>query len=57
MDIVNREVNATLPALNEQMLREGAEPVGGTPAQFSAFIKREHDKWAVLVKKFDPQAH
>lgn len=57
VDIVNREVNATLPALNEQMLREGAEPVGGTPAQFSAFIKREHDKWAVLVKKFDPQAH
>ncbi len=39
------------------MLREGAEPVGGTPAQFATFIKREHDKWAVLVKKFDPQAH
>lgn len=57
VDLVNREVNATLPALNEQMLREGAEPVGGTPAQFATFIKGEHDKWAVLVKKFDPQAH
>ncbi len=57
VDLVNREVNATLPALNEQMLREGAEPVGGTPAQFATFIKSEHDKWAVLVKKFDPQAH
>ncbi len=57
VDLVNREVNATLPALNEQMLGEGAEPVGGTPAQFATFIKREHDKWAVLVKKFDPQAH
>ncbi len=57
VDLVNREVTATLPALNEQMLREGAEPVGGTPAQFATFIKREHDKWAVLVKKFDPQAH
>lgn len=57
VDLVNREVNATLPVLNEQMLREGAEPVGGTPAQFATFIKREHGKWAVLVKQFDPQAH
>jgi len=57
VDLVNREVNASLPALNEQMIREGAEPVGGTPAQFATFIKSEHDKWAVLVRKFDPQAH
>ncbi len=57
VEVVNREVNAALPALNEKMLREGAEPVGGTPAQFGAFIKREHDKWAVLVRKFAPEAH
>ncbi len=57
VDVVNREVNAALPGLNEQMLREGAEPVGGTPAQFGAFIKREHDKWALLVRKFAPEAH
>ncbi|WP_447920988.1 Bug family tripartite tricarboxylate transporter substrate binding protein [Achromobacter aegrifaciens] len=57
VDVVNREVNAALPGLNDQMLREGAEPVGGTPAQFGAFIKREHDKWAVLVRKFAPEAH
>ncbi|MGE8687584.1 MAG: Bug family tripartite tricarboxylate transporter substrate binding protein [Achromobacter sp.] len=57
VDVVNREVNAALPGLNEQMLREGAEPVGGTAGQFSAFIQREHDKWAVLVRKFAPQAH
>ena len=56
VDVVNREVNAALPALNEQMLREGAEPVGGSAGQFSAFIRQEHDKWAVLVKKFAPQA-
>lgn len=57
VDVVNREVNAALPGLNEQMLREGAEPVGGTPAQFGTFIQREHDKWAVLVRKFAPEAH
>ncbi|AXA71111.1 Bug family tripartite tricarboxylate transporter substrate binding protein [Achromobacter insolitus] len=57
VDVVNREVNAALPGLNEQMLREGAEPVGGSPAQFGAFIQREHDKWAVLVRKFSPEAH
>ena len=57
VDVVNREVNAALPGLNEQMLREGAEPVGGTPAQFGDFIKREHDKWALLVRKFAPEAH
>ncbi|QKH37639.1 tripartite tricarboxylate transporter substrate binding protein [Achromobacter pestifer] len=57
VDVVNREVNAALPGLNEQMLREGAEPVGGTSAQFGDFIKREHDKWALLVRKFAPEAH
>ncbi|CAB3636136.1 Bug family tripartite tricarboxylate transporter substrate binding protein [Achromobacter pestifer] len=57
VDTINREVNAALPALQAQMLSEGAEPVGGTPAQFAAFIRKEHDKWAALVRKFDPQAN
>lgn len=51
---INREVNAALPGLHKQMLNEGAEPVGGTPAQFATFIKQEHDKWAALVRKFQP---
>jgi tripartite-type tricarboxylate transporter receptor subunit TctC len=51
---INREVNAALPGLHKQMLNEGAEPVGGTPAQFSTFIKQEHEKWAALVRKFQP---
>ncbi|EFF74112.1 Bug family tripartite tricarboxylate transporter substrate binding protein [Achromobacter piechaudii] len=54
---INREVNAALPALNAQMLNEGAEPVGGSAAQFSEFIQREHDKWAALVRKFQPAAN
>ncbi|MGE8641580.1 MAG: tripartite tricarboxylate transporter substrate-binding protein, partial [Achromobacter sp.] len=57
VDTINREVNAALPALQAQMLNEGAEPVGGTPAQFAAFIRQEHDKWAALVRKFEPSAN
>ncbi|ARP94215.1 Bug family tripartite tricarboxylate transporter substrate binding protein [Bordetella genomosp. 13] len=53
---INREVNAAIPALHDQMLREGAEPVAGSPEQFGKFIKSEYDKWAVLVKKFDAPA-
>ena len=55
--VINREVNAALPSLKAQMLHEGAEPVGGTPAQFSTFIRAEHDKWAALVRKFQPAAN
>jgi tripartite-type tricarboxylate transporter receptor subunit TctC len=57
VDTINREVNAALPALQAQMLNEGAEPVGGTPGQFAAFIRQEHDKWAALVRKFEPSAN
>ena len=56
IDRINHEVNAALPALQKQMLSEGAEPVKGSPEQFGAFIKTEHEKWAVLVKKFDAPA-
>ncbi|KAG1256916.1 hypothetical protein G6F68_009555 [Rhizopus microsporus] len=57
VDTINREVNAALPALQAQMLNEGAAPVGGTPGQFATFIRQEHDKWAALVRKFEPSAN
>ncbi|WP_144641294.1 Bug family tripartite tricarboxylate transporter substrate binding protein [Bordetella genomosp. 13] len=53
IDRINQEVNAALPALHQQMLSEGAEPVKGTPEEYGAFIRKEYEKWAVLVKKFD----
>jgi tripartite-type tricarboxylate transporter receptor subunit TctC len=28
----------------------GAQPVGGTPAEFAAFIKSETVKWAKVIK-------
>lgn len=38
------------PAVREQIARLGSAPVHGTPEQFGAFIKAEHDKWGPIVK-------
>ncbi|HEX3169075.1 MAG TPA: tripartite tricarboxylate transporter substrate binding protein, partial [Burkholderiales bacterium] len=32
------------------LLTQGFEPVGGTPAEFSAYIKAEIAKWAKVIK-------
>ena len=32
------------------MQREGAEPVGSSTAEFTAFVSREIDKFAKIVK-------
>jgi tripartite-type tricarboxylate transporter receptor subunit TctC len=39
-----------LPDVQDRMTRTGVEPVGGTPAEFGAYIAREIDKWAKVVK-------
>ena len=38
------------PSVKEKYLAMGAQPVGNTPAQFSAFIKSEITKWTKVVK-------
>ncbi|MGJ7519789.1 Bug family tripartite tricarboxylate transporter substrate binding protein [Variovorax sp. LT1P1] len=48
--LVNRSVNDALPSLEAQMIREGADPVGGTPAQFGKFTREEYEKWKVIVR-------
>jgi tripartite-type tricarboxylate transporter receptor subunit TctC len=50
---LNAEVNKALqsPALKERYAAIEAEPVGGTPEQFAAFVKQETVKWADVVKK------
>ena len=47
---LNKAVNDVLPALEAQMVREGADPVGGTPAQFGQFVQKEYEKWKVIVR-------
>lgn len=50
VQLINKEVNAVLPQLSAQMVREGADPVGGTPVQFGQFTQREFVKWQKIVK-------
>ena len=49
---LNMELNKALASasVQEKFVSLGAEPMGGTPEMFSALIKREASKWAVLVK-------
>lgn len=46
---LNRAVNEALPSLEANMVREGADPVGGSPAQFAAFVQKEYEKWKAVV--------
>jgi tripartite-type tricarboxylate transporter receptor subunit TctC len=49
---LNTEIVRILEArdIRERFANLGAEPVGGTPEQFRAFIASEIDKWARVVK-------
>ena len=48
---LNKGVNDAMPALEAQFIREGADPVGGTPAYFGQFIQQEYDKWKLIVRE------
>jgi tripartite-type tricarboxylate transporter receptor subunit TctC len=39
-----------LPDVRGDLIAKGAEPGGGSSAEFGAFIREEQDKWARLVK-------
>ncbi len=49
---LNVETNKILrqSAVVEKLAADGAEPVGGTPAQFADHIRNEISKWARVVK-------
>lgn len=40
----------TVAEVRERFLREGAEPIGGTPESFSAFLAQDQMKWAKVIK-------
>ena len=50
---LNKTVNEIIdgPALQAQMIKEGADPAGGTPAEFAAFVQREFEKWRAVVRE------
>jgi len=49
--VLNRAVNEilALPPIQNQMIRQGADPVGGSAAEFGQFVRREHEKWKAIV--------
>jgi tripartite-type tricarboxylate transporter receptor subunit TctC len=39
-----------MPEVAERLSREGATPIGGTPAEFGAHVRSELTKWAQAVR-------
>ena len=50
---LNKAVNEIIdqPAMQAALIKEGADPAGGTPQQFGAFVQREFEKWRTVVKE------
>jgi tripartite-type tricarboxylate transporter receptor subunit TctC len=50
---LNRELVHILEdkAMHDRLVGLGSDPAPMTPQQFGAFIKKEHDKWAAVIKK------
>jgi tripartite-type tricarboxylate transporter receptor subunit TctC len=38
-------------AIESRMVDEGADPVGGSPEKFAAFVKSEYEKWRAVVRE------
>jgi tripartite-type tricarboxylate transporter receptor subunit TctC len=51
VDRLNREINRVVqsPAGREALLQHGADPLGGTPEEFGAIIRRDQAKWKKVV--------
>lgn len=50
---LNKAVNEILsvPSFEAQLIKEGADPVGGSPEQFGQFTQREFEKWRQVVRE------
>jgi tripartite-type tricarboxylate transporter receptor subunit TctC len=53
VDRLHSEIVAilALPEVKEQLLAQGAEPVGDTPEHFAEVIRADLTKWAALIEK------
>ena len=38
------------PAMRQTLIGRGADPIPGTPAEFTAFVKAEYDKWGPIAR-------
>ena len=49
---MNEDFDAlALPAIKNQVIRQGADPVGGRAVEFGQFVRREYEKWEVIVRE------
>ena len=50
---LNLEGNRALrtPEMRQKLTEEGSTPMGGSPAQFAAFMRSEHEKWGKAVRE------
>jgi len=56
IDKLNTAINGVLPELRDKMIAEGADPVGGSAADFGKFTHAEQRKWSALIKQMDTKA-
>ena len=43
--------DAREPDIRDSFTKQGADPAGGSPEQFAAFMREEHARWGVVVKE------
>jgi tripartite-type tricarboxylate transporter receptor subunit TctC len=55
VDRLNAEIAKIIAkaSVREAWSKQGAVPMTMTPAQFDAFLRRDIDKWAEIIKKAD----
>ena len=51
--LIGGTINAALktPEMQQSLARIGAEPVGGSPSSFSAFLQRDVDTWSKVIRE------
>lgn len=51
--MLNKGVNDMLAdrVVESRLIEEGADPVGGSPEKFAAFVRSEYEKWRAVVKE------
>ena len=49
---LNAEITKALqsPEVKEKLAQQGAEPLGSTPEEYGAYVKKELARWAAVVK-------
>ena len=51
--VINKGVNEALPSLEAQLVREGADPVGGSAEQFGRLLRDDFVRYERLVKELN----